>query len=63
MACYRYVTPVLKGRWWPSREEALAEALVAGQAYQSGGEVRLFEFAQLEERAAEPQRARRQSAA
>lgn len=54
MACYRYVTPVLKGRWWPSRDEALAEALVAGQAYQSGGEVLLFGFAQIEERLDQP---------
>jgi hypothetical protein len=50
MGCFRYVTPVLKGRWWPSREEALAEALAAGQAFVASGEVRLFEFASLEER-------------
>lgn len=46
---YRYVTPVLKGRWCASREEALEEALDAGQAHVMGGEMYLFEFAQIEE--------------
>lgn len=51
MGSFRYVTPVLKGRWRPSRELALADALTAGQAYLSAHEVRLFEFTQLEEQA------------
>ena len=63
MNCYRYVTPVLKGRWWTSREDALAEALAAGQAYVRGGEVQLFEFVHVEERLAEETRRRRQSGA
>ena len=50
MDSFRYVTPALKGRWWPSREEALADALAAGQAYVRGHEMRLFEFTQVEER-------------
>jgi hypothetical protein len=53
MSNYRYVTPVLKGRWWKTRDEALADALTAGQAFMSGGEVRLFAFATIEERAAD----------
>jgi hypothetical protein len=63
MGFYRYVTPVLKGRWRNTREEALAEALAAGQAYLSLGEVRLFEFARLEERQDKPHDLWRQSAA
>ena len=27
MDSFRYVTPALKGRWWPSREEALADCV------------------------------------
>lgn len=50
MPSFRYVTPVLKGRWWTSRDQALAEALGAGQAYVSANEVRLFAFTQVEER-------------
>lgn len=50
MLFYRYVTPVLRGRWRPSREEALADALASGQAYLQSGQVRLFAFVRLEER-------------
>ena len=50
MGRFRYVTPALKGRWWPTREEALADALASGQAYHKGGETLLFEFTTLEER-------------
>ena len=50
MPSYRYVTPVLMGRWWPSREQALADALATGQAYVNAQEVRLFEFTRIEER-------------
>ena len=32
MACYRYVTPVLHGRWRNTRQEALVDAMRAGQA-------------------------------
>jgi hypothetical protein len=49
MRAFRYLTPVLKGRWWPSREQALADALAAGQAYVRAHEVRLFEFTKVEE--------------
>jgi hypothetical protein len=48
MACFRYVTPVVKGRWRRSEEEALSDALEAGQAYTSGGRTVLFEFATIE---------------
>jgi hypothetical protein len=50
MPSYRYVTPVLMGRWWPTREQALGDALAAGQAYVNAQEVRLFEFTRIEER-------------
>ena len=48
MSCFRYVTPVVKGRWRRSEEEALSDALEAGQAYMSGGRTILFEFARIE---------------
>ena len=32
MACYRYITPALHGRWRTTLQEALAEAVRAGQA-------------------------------
>ena len=50
MNSVRYMTPALKCRWWPSREEALADALAAGQAYVRAHEMRLFEFTRVEER-------------
>jgi len=53
MGAYRYVTPALKGRWHRSRNEALAEALAAGQAYFRSGEVQPFEFTRIEERLSE----------
>ena len=49
MSCFRYVTPVVKGRWRGSEEEALSDALEAGQAYMSGGRTILFEFARIEQ--------------
>ena len=48
MPCFRYVTPVLKGRWRPTEEEALEAALLAGQAFMSAGKIRLFDFVRLE---------------
>lgn len=48
MPCFRYVTPVAKGRWRRSEAEALSDALEAGQAYMSGGRTVLFEFARVE---------------
>ena len=33
MARFRYRSPVVLGRWFATREEALADALRAGQAY------------------------------
>jgi hypothetical protein len=60
---YRYVTPVLKGRWHASRDEALAEALAAGQAYVRSGEVQLFAFTHIEERVSQAAPLRRQSGA
>ena len=48
MSCFRYVTPVVKRRWRGSEEEALSDALEAGQAYMSGGRTILFEFARIE---------------
>ena len=48
MPCFRYVTPVLKGRWFQSEVEALEAALLAGQAFMSGGEILLFDFVRLE---------------
>ena len=32
MICYRYVTPALHGRWRTTRQEALVDAMRAGQA-------------------------------
>ena len=32
MNCYRYVTPALHGRWRTTRQEALVDAMRAGQA-------------------------------
>ena len=49
MSCFRYVTPVVKRRWRGSEEEALSDALEAGQAYMSGGRTILFEFARIEQ--------------
>ena len=49
MACFRYVTPVVKGRWRRSEAEALADALEAGQAYMTGGRTTLFEFTNIEQ--------------
>ena len=48
MSCFRYVTPVVKGRWRGSEEGALSDALEAGQAYMSGRRTILFEFARIE---------------
>ena len=45
---YRYVTPALKGHWRITREEALSDALMAGQAFVRHDEIVLFEFARLE---------------
>jgi len=49
---FRWLTGVLHGRWWASREEALSDALGAGQAVRRGEDdkVSLREFATLEER-------------
>jgi hypothetical protein len=49
MSCFRYVTPALRGRWRPTREEALSDALLAGQAYMQEGQVVLFKFTWIEE--------------
>ena len=38
MACYRYVTPALHGRWRNTHQEALVDAMRAGQARASPGD-------------------------
>lgn len=52
MAQYRYVTPAVHGRWCPTREEALADALRATQARGVPWDVsaiELLEYARLQE--------------
>lgn len=48
---YRYATPALKGCWRQSREEAVSDALLAGQAFVRSDEIVLFEFTRLETQA------------
>ena len=54
MPSFRYVTPVVKGRWRRSEAEALSDALEAGQACMSGGRTVLFEFAKIERQEPRP---------
>jgi hypothetical protein len=52
MARYRYVTPALHGRWWSTRDEAVADALRAKQARLVPCEdfrVELLEYVRLQE--------------
>ena len=52
MTLFRYVTPALHGRWFPTREDALYNALQAGQARRlpwDGGVSELSEFSRLKE--------------
>ena len=49
MPCYRFVTPVIRGKWRSSEGEALADALVAGQAYLHRGRVIPLGFVEIEE--------------
>jgi len=52
MARYRYVTPALHGRWWSTRDAALADALRAKQARRvpcDQSKVELLEYVHLQE--------------
>ena len=52
MARFRYVTPAVHGRWCSSRDEALLDALRAGQARgqtQDPSTIELLEYARLQE--------------
>ena len=52
MARYRYVTPALHGRWWSTRDEALADALRAKQARRAPcdqSKVELLDYVRLQE--------------
>jgi hypothetical protein len=52
MARYRYITPALHGRWWSTRDEALADALRAKQARLlpcDQSKVELLDYVQLQE--------------
>jgi hypothetical protein len=52
MARYRYVTPALHGRWWSTRDEALADALRARQARRTDcdqSKVELLDYVKVEE--------------
>ena len=56
MNCYRYVTPALHGRWRTTRQEALVDAMRAGQARansaQPGG-IEMLASVEIEERSCE----------
>ena len=56
MNCYRYVTPALHGRWRTTRQEALVDAMRAGQARanpaRSGG-IDMLASVEIEERSCE----------
>ena len=45
---FRYATLALLGRWRTKREDAVRDALRAGQAYRRGGKIRLHEFTTIE---------------
>ena len=56
MTCYRYVTPALHGRWRNTRQEALVDAMRAGQAHASSGrpgEIEMLGGVRIEERVSE----------
>jgi hypothetical protein len=47
---FRYRTPALVGHWWPTRREAMREALQSGQARQKGmGRIDLLSCTSIEE--------------
>ncbi len=52
MFCFRYVTPVVHGRWYSCKDKALQSALNAGQAYRWAGEIHLRDYVRLEEQPA-----------
>lgn len=45
---YRWATVVMTGRWCATREKALHDALLAGQAEASGDDIILHDFAWIE---------------
>ena len=45
---FRYATAALRGRWQTTRDEALFDALRAGQAFQRGELILLYAFARIE---------------
>jgi hypothetical protein len=48
---FRYRTPAMHGRWWPTRRQAVREAVEAGQAVATAGRVRLLRGTRIEEQA------------
>jgi hypothetical protein len=50
MQRFRYRTPALVGRWWPTRQQAVRDALDAGQATQLGARrIALLSCAEIED--------------
>lgn len=50
MQRFRYRTPALIGRWWPTRQQAVRDALDAGQAKQIGARrIALLSYAEIED--------------
>ena len=49
MGSFRYRTPAFVGHWWPTRREAMRDALVSGQATQKRtGRIELSSYATIE---------------
>jgi len=56
MNCYRYVTPALHGRWRNTRQEALVDAMRAGQARANAAQpdgIVMLASVEIEERSCE----------
>ena len=50
MQRFRYRTPALVGHWWPTRQQAVRDALDAGQAKQIGaGRISLMSYTDIED--------------
>ena len=50
MQRFRYRTPALIGHWWPTRQQAVRDALDAGQAEQIGARrITLLSCAEIED--------------
>lgn len=50
MQRFRYRTPALIGHWWPTRQQAVRDALHAGQAKQiNAGRIALMSYTEIED--------------